>query len=267
MPFVDVAGERLSYADTGPDTGRGRSPVLFSHGFLMDSSMFDPQVDALADAYRCVRWDERGFGMSTCRGPFTYWDSADDAVAVLDACGIDRAVLVGMSQGGFLGLRAALAHPDRVAGLVLIDTTADVDPPEVIDGYRAMHDAWVAHGPVDAVARPVADLILGVDFPDTRHWLGKWRFRPPGGLTHPFECLVGREDVTDRLGEIPCPVLVVHGTLDTSITVDRAEATAARLKDVRGFVRVEGAAHAANLSHPEQVNPPLRAFLEGLEAP
>ena len=261
MPFAEIDGERLYYVDEGGDG----LPVLFSHGFLMDHSMFDPQVEALRSAVRCVRWDERGFGLSTCRGAFTYWDSASDAVALLDLLGIEKAVFAGMSQGGFLSLRAALAAPDRVAGLVLIDTCADVDPDEVIAGYQGMHDAWLEHGPVDAVARPVADLILGADFPDTERWLGKWRFRPAEDLTHPFNALVGREDVSDRVGSISCPTLVVHGTDDVSITMDRAEATAAALQDVRGFVRVDGAAHAANLSHPDQVNPPLRDFLDDLQ--
>ena len=263
MGFFDRDGERLYMADSGPG-GDGRPALLFCHGFLMDHSMFDPQVHELASGYRCLAFDARGFGLSTCRKPFTYWDAADDAVGVLDQAGVDRAVFVGMSQGGFLGLRAALAHPDRVAGLVLIDTAADIDAEETRAGYDGMHRAWTTLGPVDEVARPIADLLLGVDYPDTRLWLGKWRYRPADDLTHPFTALVGREDLSDRLGEVDCPVLIVHGTADLAITVDRAEAMAQRLPDVRGFVRVEGAAHAANLTHAEAVNPPLREFLAGL---
>ena len=71
--------------------------------------------------------------------------------------------------------------------------------------------------------------------------------------------------ITDRVGAISCPVLVVHGTDDQAISLDRAKAMAASLSDVRGFVEVDGAAHAANLSHPEVVNPPLREFLDSLD--
>ena len=99
-----INGVDITFVDSG---GTGPA-VLLSHGFLMDHTMFDAQVEALAPQYRCVRWDERGFGATPAPGPFTYWDSADDAVGLLDHLGIDEAVFVGMSQGGFLSLRAAL---------------------------------------------------------------------------------------------------------------------------------------------------------------
>src|SRR5690606_4426154 len=105
MAHIDHDVPRIRYEDT-----RGNGPAtLWSHGFLMDHPMFDPQVAGL-DGYRHIRWDERGFGGTEATGPFSYWDSAEDAIALLDHLGIDSAVLAGMSQGGFLSLRAALTH-------------------------------------------------------------------------------------------------------------------------------------------------------------
>ncbi len=75
MPFADVNGQRIYFEDTG---GRGAA-VIFSHGILMDHEMFEPQVAALSDEFRCITWDERGFGQTEAHGAFTYWDSADDA--------------------------------------------------------------------------------------------------------------------------------------------------------------------------------------------
>src|ERR1700722_9085146 len=98
MPFAAVNGQRAYFEDSG---GHG-APVIFSHGFLMDHEMFNPQVAALAGEFRCITWDERGFGQTEASGPFTYWDSADDALALLTYLGVERAFLVGMSQGGFL---------------------------------------------------------------------------------------------------------------------------------------------------------------------
>ncbi len=264
MPIAEVNGQSIFYDDSG---GAG-PPLLFSHGFLMDSTMFDPQVRALegdpAD-YRCIRWDQRGFGQTACSAPFTYWDSADDAVALLDELDVDRAVWLGMSQGGFLSLRAALAHPDRVGALVLIDTQSGVEDPAKVEQYRGMLEVW-QHGSdeeLDAVARIVADLIIGD--PDlSAEWIARWKVRDRAGILHPGLCLLDRDDITDRLGEIGCPALVVHGTEDQAITMDQAEALCAGLADCRGLVRVEGAAHAANLTHPDQVNPPLKDFLAAL---
>lgn len=264
MPTAEVNGQSIFY----DDSGGGGPALLFSHGFLMDHTMFDPQVVELegdpAD-YRCIRWDERGFGQTVCSTPFTYWDSADDAVALLDELGVDRAVWVGMSQGGFLSLRAALAHPDRVAALVLIDTQAGVENPAKVEQYRAMLEVW-QHGSaeeLEAVAQIVADLIIG--HPDlSAEWIERWKGWDRAAILNPGLCLLDRDDISDRLGEIDCPALVVHGTEDQAIAMDQAEALCAALPDCRGLVRVEGAAHAANLTHPEQVNPPLKDFLAAL---
>ena len=109
MPIAEVNGQKLYYEDTG---GSG-PPVIFSHGLFMDHEMFAPQVDALKGRYRVITWDERGHGSTAGPdlAPFTYYDSADDLAALLKHLGIGRAVLAGMSQGGFLSLRAALTHP------------------------------------------------------------------------------------------------------------------------------------------------------------
>src|SRR5689334_1302414 len=111
MAFASVRGQNLFYEDSG---GSG-PPLLLGHGFLMDHTMFDGQVAALAPAYRVIRWDARGFGRTEWDGqPFSYWDLAKDALALLDHLGVERALLGGMSQGGFLSLRAALLAPERV---------------------------------------------------------------------------------------------------------------------------------------------------------
>lgn len=259
MPTADVDGQPVFYEDDGPEDGPA---VLFCHGFLMDRTMFEPQVEALADAFRCLRMDARGFGRTPVAGPFTYWDLADDAVGVLDRAGVEEAAIVGMSQGGFLALRAALRHPERVRALVLIDTQAGAEPEEARAGYRQMFDTWHEHGPLDELVGEIARLILGDDEELRDRWIERWKTKDPEELTHPVECLLGRDDVTERLAEIDRPALVVHGTEDEAIPMEVAEETARRLPGCAGLIRVEGAAHAPNLTHPEVVNPPLREFLD-----
>lgn len=261
MPIADISGLPVRYEDTGGDG----PALLFSHGFFMDHRMFDPQVDALADRYRCIRWDERGFGDTPAPLPFTYWDSAEDGVELLDQLGIRDAVWIGMSQGGYLSLRAALAFPERVRALVLIDSAADVDDPETIAGYRAMFGA-VQHGSDEeraGIFTTVAGMILGDDALSAT-WVPRWLAMDPDTVATAGEALLERDDISDRLGEITCPVLVVHGTDDQAIDLSRAEALCAALLDCRGLIRVEGAAHAPNLTHPEVVNPALRQFLDSL---
>ena len=260
MPFAEVNGQRIRFDDTGGDG----PPVVLSHGFLMDREMFAPQVEALAPEFRVIAWDERGFGETQFDAqPFTYWDSAQDCLSLLDHLGIERAVLGGMSQGGFLSLRAALLAPDRVSALVLIDTQSGVEDAERLPGYRQMQRTWLDAGPVDELAETIANLIIG-DPVLNEQWIAKWRELPSESMAAPGDCLLDRDDITDRVREISCPAIVFHGTADRSIELEKAEDLCRRLPDCRGLVRIEGAPHASNLTHPDEVNSPLLEFLRSL---
>ncbi len=189
---------------------------------------------------------------STTAQPFTYWDSAADCLGLLDHLGIESAVLGGMSQGGFLSLRAALTAPERVRALILLDSQAGVDDPETAAANDAMNHVWLDQGPTDELAEIVAGIIID-DAEHSPSWIAKWKARDKDAFREPYQCLRTRDDITDRLGEITCPALVVHGTEDTAITMDRAEIMAAGLPGAGDVVRVAGA-HAANLTNPEPVN-------------
>ncbi|MGD0883101.1 MAG: alpha/beta hydrolase [Acidimicrobiales bacterium] len=260
MSTATVGGTTIAYDDTGGDG----PVVVLAHGFLMDRTMFGPQVAALRDDYRVITWDERGFGETVYDGePFTYWDSAADCLGLMDHLGIDRAVVGGMSQGGFISLRVALLAPERVRGLVLLDTQAGTEDAEVIPLYQGMIDDWVANGPSDELAATTASIIIGEpELSDA--WAAIWKARPPEELRNPGNALIERESIADRLGEITAPALVVHGTSDVAITMDKAEALAAALPGCAGVVTVEGGSHSANLTHPGPVNDAILAFLAGL---
>ena len=260
MQRASINGMQVAYDDTGGDG----VPLVLAHGFLMDRSMFDPQVAALRDRCRVITWDERSHGDTVDdRRPFTYWDLADDCIGLLDHLGIDRAVVGGMSQGGFISLRVALTAPDRVRGLVLLDTQAGSEDPEVIPLYQAMVDEWLANGPSDEIAEAAAGLIIG-DPALSAAWIARWRQRPHEVLRWPAQALLTRDDITDRLGEITAPALVIHGTADLSIAMDKAEALAAGLAGCAGVVAIDGGTHSANLTHPDPVNRAIVSFVEGL---
>lgn len=261
MPYADTNGIRLYYEDTG---GQG-TPVVLSHGFFMDREMFAPQVAVLGGKHRIVTWDERGHGDTEDAGePFTYWDSARDCLGLLDHLGVDRAVLGGMSQGGYLSLRAALLAPERVAGLVLIDTQAGVEDADARAGYEHLFDRWRGEGPSDDLAHTIAGLIIN-DPAENDRWVAKWQRRYAGSaarvLDRAARTLLDRDDISDRVAEIRCPALVVHGTDDPAIGVEIGRELCGRLPNCTAMIPVEGAAHAANLTHPEPVNAALRDFL------
>ncbi|SVB33471.1 uncharacterized protein METZ01_LOCUS186325, partial [marine metagenome] len=92
-------------------------------------------------------------------------------------------------------------------------------------------------------------------------WIAKWEARDRSTLRQPAETLLFRDDITDRMGEVNCPVLIIHGEEDQAIPIEAAEALSHLLPDCRGVVRVPGAAHAPNMTHPEIVNEALEGFL------
>jgi len=261
MAFADVNGQKLYFEDSGGDG----PAIIFSHGLYMDHEMFAPQVEALRDSWRCITWDERAHGATeTTPEAFSYWDSASDLFGLLDHLGVDRAVLAGMSQGGYLSLRAALTAPDRVRALVLIDTQSGVEDPEKVAGYTQMIDLWAGDdGPPQEVLDIVATIILGAGWDGTPAWQDKWRNLPADQVRQAFNTLTSRvDDVTPRLGEIDIPAIVIHGDQDAAIDIDSARA----LADALGaeLALIPGGGHAANLTHPVEANAALTRFLAGL---
>jgi pimeloyl-ACP methyl ester carboxylesterase len=265
VPFADVNGHHLYYEVHGS----GDRTVVLSHGFALDHDMWEPVVGTLALDHRVVVWDERGHGMTNCQGPFNYWDSASDCLGLMDVVGADTAVLVGMSQGGFLSLRAALEAPDRVQGLVLVNSAVQAFIPDVAAGLAQMSDAWTTAGPVGEIADAMVGLQFGASGYDGSTWAAKWRARPPADWKHPWNALLDRasnpsEVLTDRLAKLECPVSVIHGEQDAGFPVAMVQEMNDLLRDGRGLTVIPGASHCPPLTHPEQVSEALVAFLRSL---
>jgi pimeloyl-ACP methyl ester carboxylesterase len=260
MPYAEIRRQRLYYEDSGGD----KPAVAFSHGFMMDHSMFDAQVEALRDRYRCITWDERGHGLTgDATEPFTYWDSADDLYELLRSLGIHQAVLAGMSQGGFLSMRAAIAHPDMVRALVLIDTQAGTENPELMPYYQGLVQRWVTDGMDDELATTIAGIIIGQGYDGTERWKDSWYKLGSDNVLQIFSTLAGRDDLHPRLSEIHVPAVVVHGEQDIAITIELAQRLSHGIQDA-SLTLIPGAGHASNMTHPELVNPAIEQFLAGL---
>ncbi|WP_027582660.1 alpha/beta hydrolase [Bradyrhizobium sp. Ai1a-2] len=259
MPIFHHGNQTLAYDDTG---GNG-SVVVFSHSFGMNGSMFAPQCDAFRSRYRCITWDQRGHGGSLTDRNFTFWESAADCLALLDHLNIQAASFVGTSQGGFVSLRIALLAPDRVRSLAVLGSSASAEAEDHKASYLQMNAVFSAageSGPPDEILDAMSYICFSSKS-GAGGWREIWRRWPVQQATFALQALVQRDDLTDRLGEIRAPTLVLHGTADHSYAVSHGEAIADRVPGSEGCVVIEGGAHFLSITNPEPINAALEPFL------
>ena len=253
MPTIDREGVRIAYDVTGDGPA-----VLLSHGYTATATMWRPQVDALAaQGYRVITWDQRGHGRSDYPDdPEDYAEplAVADMEAVLDEAGADRAVIGGLSLGGYLSLAFHLEHPDRTVGLVLMDT----GPGFKSDQARERWNDHAASMGADFETRGLDALVDRAEV-DRSH-------RDAGGLVRAAAGLMRQKDarVIESLPTISVPTLVLVGEHDTGFLA-AGEYMAARIPDATHVV-VPDAGHAANLDQPERVNEALLEFLGRLRS-
>ncbi|MET9215339.1 MULTISPECIES: alpha/beta fold hydrolase [unclassified Nocardia] len=253
MPFVHSDSVNIHFR-----TGAVRGPtVLLAHGFLMDESMFDPIRTILAhNGINVIAWDARGHGRTGYGADprFDYWDLAEDGLRVLDAVGVESAVVGGMSQGGYAALRMALLAPERVRGLALLDTEAGACTRADETYYEEFFDEWCGTGELVPLAEKLAPQLIGGDRPDIwRWWITRWLTHDRTALFPAARCLIDRDSVLERLGEITAPALVLRGEHDHSSTADKCARLAAGLPGAQGVRTVPGAGHGAPVTHPDEI--------------
>jgi 3-oxoadipate enol-lactonase len=246
------------------DEGRGE-PLLLLHAFPLDRRMWDAQVEALAGRCRVIRFDARGFGHSPPdAGPLTMERIADDAAAVLDALGIEKAVIGGCSMGGYAALAFARRHPPRLTGLYLQDTRAGADSEEARTGRAALAERVLREGAAVA-ADSLLPRLLGETTKQERpelearlreHVLGT----SPRAIANALHGLAARADSSASLAGFSVPCLVLVGAEDVVTPPSESEALAAAIPGARLEV-VPGAGHLANLEQPALVNAALEGFL------
>src|SRR5215470_9518243 len=135
MPSISVNGGSVWY----DERGSGPETIVFSHGLLWSGGMFDAEVAHLSPRYRCIAYDHRGQGRSPpSPGPYDMETLAEDAAALIGALDAAPCHFVGLSMGGFVGMRLALRRPALLRSLVLVDTAADAEPRANVPKYRAM---------------------------------------------------------------------------------------------------------------------------------
>jgi pimeloyl-ACP methyl ester carboxylesterase len=256
-------GDRsIDYSDDGEGL-----PVVLLHAFANDRTLWAPQIAAFRERYRVIAPTLRGFfGSSPVDGQAVSMDTyADDVVALLDHLAIGRAVIGGISLGGYVALSLALRHPARIAGLVLANTRATADDPQWASYREALVEEVEQRGAV-AVIENYGDKPFSPACPiavkrEVRAMIGR---QPASGLASGIRGMAQRPDRTDHLAGIGAPTLVIGGTDDAYIPSTEGQAMHRRIVGSR-FVDIPGAGHLSNVDSTAAFNAAVETFLERLE--
>jgi 3-oxoadipate enol-lactonase len=249
-------GEReIAYDDVGAGP-----PLVLLHPFPFDRRYWAATVPALADGWRVLTVDARGFGESEATGPFTIADLADDLAALLDGLGLAAAAVVGLSMGGYTALAFAQRHPTRLLSLVLANTRAAADLPETRRG-REEAIALIGSAGVDAYLERSLPRLLAPDAPAAtlarvRALVETRADRIVAGIA----ALRDRPDRQAELPQIPCPTLVLAGARDQIVPPDEMRAMSAATR-TRRFKLLEGAGHLASLETAPAFEAAVKSFV------
>ena len=252
MTWLDRDGFRLHYEVHS--TGTDRAPVLLSHGFSASAAMWEPNLAAFGAQRPVVAWDLRGHARSDApddAARYSHELALGDMAALLDEIGAPRAVLCGMSLGGYLSLRFTALHPERVAALILVDTGP---------GYRrdSERDGWNAYCEQVAAELEAKGLAAMRESPEVAEHASA------AAIAHAARGIMGQRDalVAESLGDVAVPALVVVGSEDEQF-LRAADYMAAKIPGARKVV-IDGAGHAANMDRPDDFNRAVTDFLEAL---
>lgn len=266
MPFLNVNSAELYYEDQGT----GDEAIVFGHSLLFSCRMFDNQVSALKDRYRCVTFDFRGQGRSEVTTSGYDVDTlTEDAANLIRQLECAPCHFLGFSMGGFVGLRLAIRHSELLRSLILVDTSADPEPKENLPKYKLLNliARWI--GPW-AVASRVMPIMFSRGFlkdPARADVREEWRQRVVNndriGVTKAVTGAISREGVFDSLGDVHVPTLILVGENDATTTPDKSERMHDRISNSR-IVTIPNSGHMSTVEEPEAVNAAISNFLGGL---
>jgi pimeloyl-ACP methyl ester carboxylesterase len=252
MPKLDRDGVQIYYEV------HGEGPViLLSHGYSSTSAMWKGQIEALAARHKLIIWDMRGHGESDYPDdPAAYSEEATvgDMAALLDVVGAEKAIIGGLSLGGYMSLAFNRAHPERVAALLIIDTGPGYRNDEAREGWNQ-----------NAIKRAERLEREGLgDLAKASAEVRAVRHRSADGLAKAARGMLTQRDagVMNSLSSIAAPALVVVGADDTPFLA-ASDYMAAKIPGAKKVV-IPAAGHAANIDQPEAFNRAIVQFLDGL---
>lgn len=258
---IRANNHHLCYQFSGPEEA---ATVCLSHSLACSGVMWEPQIPALSERFRVLRYDIRGHGESEATPPpYTLDGLADDVVAMLDVLDVERVHWVGLSMGGMIGQNLALRHSGRLLSLVLCDTLSvisDEAQPIWADRIETAEREGMAPLCEPTLARWFTPTYLETEPPDLKSIRAQILNTPVAGYIGCCEA-IRRIDYIDRLDSIRLPTRVIVGADDPATPPMEAQAIQRRIEG-SSLVIIDSAAHLCNLEQPDAFNKAVLEFLE-----
>lgn len=257
MPILTRPHYSISYDCLGRDSN---PPLILSHSLGANRQMWDPQVAAFAEHFRVLAYDHPGHGESSLRPDAgNIGDYGQDVLALMDACGIDRAMYCGLSLGGMVGMWLGIHAGERFSRMVLCSTAAHIEDPDLLQG-RIRH---IRKQGLPSITDSVLSVWLTEDFrrghPQTVEWVtGMFRSMKAEGyvLTSEMVCAL---DVREGLPSVRVPTMVVYGTQDRATPPAANQWIAAQIPGAQTLAL--DSAHLANVECVDEFTDRVVGFL------
>ncbi len=266
MPHIKVNETDIYYEDSAP--ANTKKPIMvFAHGLLWSTRMYDKQIAHFQQDYRCIAFDFRGQGQSqVTKSGYDMETLTQDTLGLLSALNIDKCHFVGLSMGGFVAQRIAIKHPELLLSLTLLETSADPEDPKSAPQYRKLIKAirWLG---MKRVSKKIMPIMFGSTFledksrkKEYKEWLLMLQGNHKDGVSKATMGVIERKGIYEQLDDITTPTLIIVGDQDAATPYPKSERMHFAIKGSKLAI-IKGAGHTATVEEPEQVNTVISNFL------
>ena len=269
MPTITAHGVNLFYKESGS----GPETIVFSHGLLMDHTMFEPERVAFEKQYRVIAYDHRAQGQSQDPGRgYDMSTVADDAAILIRGLKAAPCHFVGLSMGGFVGMRLASRHPDLIRTLTLMNTTAMREKFLNRMKYNFLAQMVKIFSPAPFTPIAVKELFGNTSRTSAakrammEEWTTKLRSRPRN-IAHSLQAVMNRREFRAKeMGAIRCPTLIITGEEDRAQPPGNSASLFTGIHGAR-MINIPGAGHSSSLEQPEAVIAAMRELFQAGSKP
>jgi 3-oxoadipate enol-lactonase len=263
MTTININNVPLGYTEAG---NRDNRTIVFAHPLLWGAEMFDEMIAELAKDFHVIAIDIHGHGQSGFQEPLTIDRMTDDFSLLLEGLGLPKVIWLGMSIGGMIGMRLALAHPTKLDSLILMVTNAKLDEPEIKKQTLQLWEMF-RDGKREIIAEPAMPYFFAKKtFENQPELIKTFRnklvsFKEADGMFAAAIAAFERDDLSDKISRIKIPTLIITGNEDITATPQEAEFMASRIQNAQLKI-FEDTNHLLAIEKPSEVVECIRSFLK-----